>query len=82
MIEMKAKTEQQAKQEAKKQSQNNGGKYVTVFAAFGLFMSDHDHLNVQAPSDSIFGWYALNGKIKSFTNSQIIANQIATPAMA
>ena len=82
MIEMKAKTEAAAKKEAVKRSESNGGKYVLVISCFGAFMVEHKRLNVFAPTDSCFGWYALNGKVKNFTGAQVVADQIATPAMA
>ena len=82
MIEMKARDEATAKKEAQKRSLINGKKYVTVFNCFGLFMADHDRLHTCAPSDSVFDWYAFNGKIKQFTESQVISDQNATPALS
>jgi len=82
MREIKAKSEDEAKTEAAQASKTNGGKYVTVTACFGLFICESERLHVFSPSDSAFGWYALNGKIKDFTDSQRIADQQATPALA
>jgi len=82
MIEMTARDEATAKKEAQEQSLKNGKKYVTVFNCFGLCMADHDRLHACAPSDSFFDWYAFNGKIKPFTESQVISDQQATPSMA
>ena len=55
--------------------------YVIITATFGLFAEVKARLNVFAPDDSHFNWYALNGKIKLFTSSQRIAAQNATPTM-
>ena len=82
MKEMKAKNEAEAKQEAVERSMENGGKYVTVCACFGLFMVESKRLNVFAPSDSVFNWYALNGIVKNFTERQVVADQLATPTMS
>ena len=82
MIELKAKNEQDAKAEAVALSLSNPGLYVEVFACFGLFAGLRKRLNVFMPSDSVFGWYALNGKVKQFTGAQVIADQNATPAMS
>ena len=81
MLALKATNEAQARTEAVALSIANKGMYVEVFACFGLFAALHKRLNVFAPSDSIFGWYALNGKVKAFTNAQKIADQNATPMM-
>ena len=82
MIALEATNEAQAKDEAVALSIANKGMYVEVFACFGLFAALHKRLNVFAPSDSIFGWYALNGQVKAFTNAQQIAMQNATPSMS
>ena len=82
MIELKAKNEQDAKAEAVALSLSNPGLYVEVFACFGLFAALRKRLNVFMPSDSVFGWYALNGKVKQFTDAQVIADQNATPMMS
>ena len=82
MIEMKAKNENDAKKEAIALSKANPGMYVLVHPLFGTayaWMSKR--LNVFAPHDTPFDWYVLNGKVKQFTNSQIIADQNATPMM-
>jgi len=82
MKEMKARTEQAAREEARKHSEGNGGAYVLVTACFGLFMEDRKRLGVHAPSDSVFGWYAHKGRVKSFTDAQQIADQNATPVLS
>lgn len=81
MIQLKAKNEQEAKVEAIKLSLDNPGQYVTTAALFGLFAFMSKQLDVQAPTDSKFKWYVLNGKIKPFTTKQRIADQNATPLM-
>jgi|TARA_R110000744_G_scaffold7113_3_gene24387 hypothetical protein len=82
MIALKAKNEQDAKAEAVKLSLSNPGLYVKISACFGLFADLHKRLNVFAPTDTPFNWYVLNGKIKTFTNAQVVADQIATPMMS
>jgi len=82
MIELKARTEQDAKREAVNLSEHNPGRYVIVFACFGLFASLSKRLGVFAPSDATFNWYVLNGKIKSFSTSQHVACQNATPSLS
>ena len=82
MLALEATNEAQAKTEAVALSIAHKGMYVEVFACFGLFAALHKRLNVFAPSDSIFGWYALNGQVKAFTNAQQIAMQNATPSMS
>ena len=82
MIEMKAKNESDAKKEAVALSKANQGKYIIVWTIFttayaGMFK----RLNVFAPTDTPFDWYVLNGKVKQFTNRQIIADQNATPIL-
>jgi len=82
MKNLTAKNETQAKAEIQKISQANPGKYFVAIACFGLYARAAKSLSVFAPSDSVFGWYALNGKIKNFTTRQIVADQRATPTMA
>ena len=82
MIELKAKNEADAKTEAVKISLENPGSYVTVFACFGLCATVSKRLHVFAPSDSVFAWYARNGKLKTFTEKQTIQDQIHTPVMS
>ena len=82
MIELKARNEDDAKAECTRISKRNLGQYVTVASCFGLFASLAPRLHVFAPGDSPFGWYVLNGKVKSFTESQTIADQNATPEMS
>jgi hypothetical protein len=83
MIEMKAKNESDAKKEAVALSKANPGMYVLVrplFTTAYAWMSKR--LNVFAPTDTPFNWYVLNGKVKQFTNNQIIADQNATPILS
>ena len=63
-------------------SQKNPGKYVYTYAVFGLFAQVEKTLSVYAPSDSVFDWYALNGKVKKFTSRQVVADQNATPTLS
>ena len=81
MIEIKAKTEAEAKEAAVKRSMDNGGQYVIVVPCFGLFLSESKNLNVFAPTDTPFSWYCLNGKVRTFTSCQKIADQNATPVL-
>lgn len=82
MIALQATSEADAIPEALKLSNRNPGRYVLVVACFGLFATLHKSLPAQAPSDTPFGWYALNGKVKRFTTAQHVANQKATPALS
>ena len=82
MKDMKAKNENEAKVEAVQLSKLNPGKYITIRPCFGLIASIKSRLHVFDPSDSAYGWYVLNGKIKPFTSCQKIADQNATPLMA
>ena len=75
------KSEAEAKQFAKEYSLKNPGVYVTLFACFGIFLSTSKQLNVYEPSDSLFDVYWLNGKEKSFTTKQKIADERATPTL-
>mgnify|MGYP003152853588 CR=1 FL=1 len=78
---LKAKTETEARNEATQLSKSNPGKYVTVYACFGLFASLQNRLHRFSPSDSVFSWYVLNGQIKPFTNKQQITDQNSTPSL-
>jgi len=82
LIELNATHELQAIGEATEISKQNKGQYVIVVPNFGLFASVTPSLNAQAPSDTPFNWYVLNGLVKNFTDAQHTANQIATPALA
>jgi hypothetical protein len=82
MIELKATSEAAAKQEALRLSKAHPGKYLLVVNTFGLFCTLHDRLPPQAPSDTPFSWYVLNGKVRTFTEAQHVANQKATPALS
>lgn len=79
---MKAQDETEAKVEAINLSNLNPGKYITVRPCFGLIASIKTRLHVFDPSDSAYGWYVLNGKVKAFTSRQKIADQNATPIMS
>ena len=82
MIALNAKTESEARVEIASLSAVRPGKYLIVAACFGLFAEVHNKLSAQAPSDTPFNWYALNGKLKQFTEAQHTANQKATPALS
>ena len=72
-----------AKKAARKLSINNPGKYVTLYACFGIFSQVSERLHVHSPSDSIHGTgYWLNGKEHSFTDKQHGADEKATPALS
>ena len=74
-------SEAEAKQFAKEYSLKNPGVYVTLFAAFGIFLNASKRLNVFAPSDSLFDVYWINGIEKSFTTKQKITDERATPTL-
>ena len=80
MIEI-GKNEIEAKENCIRLSEEHKGMYVYAYAAFGLYATISQTLSVFAPSDSIFDWYALNGKVKQFTASQKMSDQNATPMM-
>lgn len=82
MIDLKAKSEAEAKKAAIALSLENPGQYVTMFKCFGLLASMKPRLHVFDPSDSAFGWYVLNGIVKLFTTSQKVADQNATPLLS
>lgn len=63
-------------------SRDQPGKYVTLTACFGLFITISDRLHRFAPSDSVGGVYWVNGRKKEFTNAQIIRDQNETPTLA
>lgn len=81
-MKLKATNETEARTEAIEISNSNRGMYVTVSACFGLFASLSTRLNTFAPSDSCFAWYVRNGKVKTFTEDQRIADQNATPRLS
>ena len=80
--QLNASTEQEAKTEILAMSKTNPKQYIYATACFGLFATVEKRLHVYAPSNSVFNWYALNGKVKQFTGSQKIADQNATPALS
>ena len=81
LIPLKSTTERGAIVEAIQLSKKHPGKYILVNATFGLFATIHNRLNVHAPGDGPFNWYALNGQKKNFTKKQIIADELATPTL-
>ena len=82
MIELASKNESDARAECLKLSQDRPGEYIIPVACFGLFATVAKRLHTFAPSDAVFDWYALNGKLKPFTGSQKIADQNATPILS
>lgn len=82
MIPVPANTPAEARAFARLLSQNNPGKYVTLFTCFGIFAQVDKRLHVFAPTDSYGDSYWLNGVEKPFTSSQRIADQNATPTMS
>jgi hypothetical protein len=70
---------------AQKLSAKNPGKYITIHSCFGLFAEINDRLHISAPSDSgspfLNTGYWLNGKERTFTEKQHIADQNATPTL-
>jgi len=75
------KNEIEAKEKARKASIDNKGKYITLYACFGIYMQISKRFNIHDPSDSLFGAYWLNGKEKAFTDAQIIRDEQATPSL-
>jgi hypothetical protein len=79
MIPVPANTPAEARAYARHLSTENPGKYVTLFTCFGIFATVADRLHVFAPTDSYGTSYWLNGKEKTFTSAQRLADQMATP---
>ena len=75
-------TVESAEKFAVRTSLENPGKYVTLFAVFGLFIHIEKRMNVFTPSSSFGDHYWLNGKAKKFTDAQIGADERATPMMS
>ena len=73
--------ESAVKREAVRLSLLHPGSYVTNSSAFCLFLHVAPRLGVFTPSGSCFQWYALNGKVKAFSNAQELADELATPMM-
>jgi hypothetical protein len=71
--------EKEAKRNCIRLSKEHKGMYVYAYTSFGLYATIEKRLHIYAPSDCIFNWYTLNGKVKKFTESQKIADQNATP---
>ncbi len=82
MIELSATNEAEAKSEIQALSERTPGVYFTAAACFGLFAVPSKRLPAQAPSDTPFDWYVLNGKVRLFSTAQHEANQRATPALS
>ena len=84
MTEIKTATKSEARNEAKKISAANPGTYYTFSACFGLFLTGAKNLHRFAPTDAPagLGYYYLNGKEKTFTNSQKIKDTLNTPVMS
>ena len=60
----------------------NKGKYLIATIIFNeVHLSIKSYLGEQAPSSTVFDWYALNGRIRKFTDKQVIADQNATPVL-
>lgn len=74
-------SEREAKSFALQASIENPDMYVTLYACFGIFCKIKKRLHVFDPSDSLFGVYWLNGKQKSFTHKQRVADDKATPSL-
>ena len=72
----------EAREIAMQTSIEQPGIYVTLSAAFGIYLDTAKRLHVFAPSDSIAGGYWLNGKFKPFTNAQKSADERATPMLS
>lgn len=81
MIEA-GRTLRAAKAFAAQRSLEHPGKYVTLYACFGLYAQMSSSLHVFAPSDSVGGVYWLNGLERPFTDSQHGEDQRATPALS
>lgn len=82
MIALRTTSEEEAQLEAVSISRKHPGRYVLVFNCFGAFAEVHERLHVNAPGDTPFDWYVLNGRVKRFTDAQRGADQRATPALA
>lgn len=82
MLELAAKNETEARAECVKLSQEHPERYITPFTCFGLFVSIDKRLHVFAPTDAVFDWYVLNGRVKPFTSKQKIADTLATPLLS
>jgi hypothetical protein len=74
-------TPAEARKYAMKASIDNKDKYVTLYACFGVFIKVSKTLHVNEPSDSFCDTYWFNGKEKSFTVKQKIADEKNTPTL-
>ena len=87
MKQLNANNEAEAKNEAIAISVANPGKYVRCVQCFGIMAVIEKRLHVFAPSDVPLsfaqgGWYAINGKLKKYTEKQIATDWAKTPVMA
>ena len=84
MTPMSATNVDEAKAEMVALSLKSPGMYFLPVTCFGLFYITCKRLPLEAPSDEIgpWKWYVLNGKVKGFTEAQVIADQQATPTMS
>ena len=84
MVPMEARNAAEAKVELTALSLEMPGMYLTPVVCFGLFYSASKRLHVNAPTDEPPGWrwYVLNGKVKGFTEAQVIADELATPTLS
>ena len=79
IVNARSMSEGQIKATAVKISLDNPGKYITLYAQFGLFAQIDTRLHVFAPTDSCRDWYALNGKVKPFSKAQKLTDELMTP---
>jgi len=76
------KTLGEAENAARIASRDYPGCYVTIYAAFGLFLNIEKRLGRFAPSDSCTDGYWLNGKRRTFSNAQKVRNENETPTLS
>ena len=81
MIKLNARTEKDAKTELVKMSKKDPKNYHYAYSGFGLYVTIEKRLHVFAPTDCIFDWYVLNGKVQQFSNKQQAADSAATPIL-
>ena len=82
MTEMFVANETEAKTAAIAVSKASPGKYVVLHSCFGLFIRLCNSLDVQAPTDSCYDWYVLNGTVRYFTDRQKAADFNAALTMS
>lgn len=71
----------QACEIAMQASIDNPGKYITLFACFGIELVMKPRLDTHDPTDSLGDFYWLNGKQKKFTNAQYAHDWNNTPQL-